>query len=109
MNEKIQVTMPLWNNPENYMGPNYKDYYVLYSRTRDSSILENCNYELIMEELNAETWDNYALPEKPMVIDIRHSHWAVGWVEFILVHKDCKAEILEKAQALALNIGKIWT
>ena len=40
-----------WEAPDSYAGHNPIGDYTLYGRTRDSSIMENSNYELILEEL----------------------------------------------------------
>ena len=58
---------------------------VVYSRHRDSSELENWNFE--------RYWD--ALKKfEPYVRIIHLSHWAAGWIEYILVSQFTPAEQL---------------
>lgn len=74
-----------WEYAENYCGEDYSDYFVGPSRHRDSQPLEESNFEAALERLGGETKRN--------VIVARSSHWAVGWVEQILVHKSAKAKL----------------
>jgi hypothetical protein len=47
-----------------------------WGRSRDSQILEECNYEAVMKALK---------PFKSNVVEMHATHWAVGWVEEIFV------------------------
>ena len=85
-----------WENPDNYFGHNPVGDYVIYSRNRDSSILENTNYELILAQLEGEA-EKYPDIEKP-VYDFRASHWGCGWIEYIIVNKDAPQSILDLAE-----------
>ncbi|WP_422451933.1 hypothetical protein [Endozoicomonas sp. ALC066] len=91
--EKV-ITTPFHNHwdleqfisPENYSGFEPVGHFYVYSRTRDSGIIENSNYEMILEELTKKWGD--------VVYDYRASHWGCGWVETILMKPDAP----EKAQ-----------
>jgi len=85
-----------WENPDSYFGHNPVGDYVIYSRNRDSSILENTNYELILAQLEGEA-EKYPDIEKP-VYDFRASHWGCGWIEYIIVNKDAPQSILDLAE-----------
>jgi hypothetical protein len=93
--------LPQWEHPADYGGFSPDGDFVIYGRNRDSTILENSNYELIMAELekHAET-----LPEhpdgEPYVYDFSANHWAVGWVETLLIRQDSP----DSLQALASEI-----
>lgn len=62
-------------------------------RHRDSEILDNSNFESATELLGGESEDNG-------VIIARAGHWAVGWVETLMIHKDAPHELLDKAEEL---------
>jgi hypothetical protein len=49
---------------------------IFYTRTRDSSLLEESNHAIIEKELEPFTKGKY-----PMIHSQHHGHWAVGWVE----------------------------
>ncbi len=71
--------LELWKSASNYMGEDYSDYYVGLGRSRDSEVLERANFDAMLEMLGGESED---------VVVARSGHWAVGWVEVILVQKD---------------------
>lgn len=74
------------------MGADYPEYYVGPGQSRDSDTLEKANFIAALEMLGGEN--------DPDVIVARASHWGVGWVETILVHKDSdKVPVLEKIEA----------
>lgn len=75
-----------WSCPQNYCGSEYPDYYRTgFGQSRDSGLLERCNFSAALDRLGGET------PRG--VIVTRASHWACGWVESILVHKSAYAKL----------------
>lgn len=93
-----------WTRPESYGGYSPEGDYVIYSRTRDDGVLTNTNYDRILEDLTAtaaevdpaDSWDT-GDDSQPWVHDFRASHWAVGWVETIIVRADAPQPILDAA------------
>ena len=82
----------LWEMPDSYVGATPYDWYVFLGRHRDSDVLSNSNYtcglKLVQAAMNKElsiTDDTYT--DAASVQEMRASHWAVGWVETILIHK----------------------
>jgi len=71
-----------WDSQANYGGDDFSDYYVSVGRTRDSDLLTESNFRIISKELLA--FDTEAAP----VIDAHFGHWACGWYDSILIHKD---------------------
>jgi tRNA/tmRNA/rRNA uracil-C5-methylase (TrmA/RlmC/RlmD family) len=67
-----------YTRPQYYMGPNYYEYYPFLGRSRDSSILENCNFQEGLKAIGGES---------ETVLVIRDHHWAVGWIETIYIHE----------------------
>lgn len=83
-----------WKCPSNYMGETYESYYVVYSRHRDSDLITESNWDAILSALGGES---------ETVIVTRASHWAIGWMELLLVHEtDSKA--LEMSDELIRRI-----
>lgn len=82
-----------WAYPESYIGKDFSDYYMGLSQSRDSNALERANFKALLELLGGE--------HEPHVIISHANHWAVGWVEQILVHKNAKKklDVLERAAA----------
>ena len=91
-----------WETPDSYAGHNPVGDYTIYNRTRDSSIMENSNYELILKELSdlAEPFDKLRDDGEPFVYDFRAGHWACGWVEEIIIRQDAPKQIIERAKEI---------
>jgi hypothetical protein len=88
-----------WKHPDYYGGFSPDGDYLICSQHRDSDALERSNYECIGRELGAEAFDDGREhpEERPVVYDFRARHWAVGWVDYLLVRSDASADILERA------------
>ena len=76
--------MQKWKRTDNYIGETYNDYYVLLSRHRDSGLVEESNFWSALKMLNGES---------DTVKIIRFRHWAVGWIETILIHESDKVSV----------------
>lgn len=82
--------MKPWTRPPNYIGANWHGWLVFLSRTRDSSLLENHNFEVALAALkqhaiqivDALDEDN----ELSSVQVVSENHFACGWVEWIAIH-----------------------
>jgi hypothetical protein len=72
------TTLRKWQAASNYMGEEYPDYYVLLGQHRDSTLLDQSNFRVALAELGGES---------DTVVVVRSGHWAVGWIETILIHK----------------------
>lgn len=87
--------LPVWEHPRDYGGFSPDGDFIIYSRSRDSSILENCNYEGILEELQKINEENEG--DSEAVYDFRAGHWAVGWVEYIIVAQNAPEAVQKRA------------
>jgi len=69
-----------WTVPDSYFGAQWPDYYSSgVGRSRDSDDLEESNFAIMLRDLGGES---------ETVLVIRESHWAVGWVEWIAIHRE---------------------
>lgn len=68
-----------WTMPDNYYGKQWPDYYVFLGQHRDSDALTRSNFRVAINELNKISND---------IIIVTENHWAVGWVEWIAIHKN---------------------
>jgi hypothetical protein len=87
----IQRNFQLWNNLDNYAGETYYNYYPIIGQHRDSNVLEQSNFDCFLAQLGGES---------KTVKVIRAGHWAVGWVETVMIHKSDfnKLELADKIQ-----------
>lgn len=81
-----------WDHPTGFdSDANFAGYkptgYVIYSRNRESSILEETNFAAILEDLGGEG---------DLVRVIRHGHWACGWIEYITVDDTAPNTLLDR-------------
>jgi hypothetical protein len=85
------MPLKLWTRPDNYFGAEWPDYYVAYGHHRDSDVLAESNFYSLLRRLGRES---------ETVKVIRESHWAVGWVEWIGIHKSDDSGLRIAAECL---------
>ena len=114
-----------WTRPDSYAGPSYDEYYHAdgLGRTRDSSELEESNHAVALRTLRAIeeeeevperyertargiVWrdDSELRPAKPGWRMVRDSHWAVGWIEYILIHES-REDLIAVVSALVDRVA----
>jgi len=74
-----------WQCADNYLGEDLKDYYIVCGQHRDSEYYQQSNFIIATQRLGGE--------HDPEVIIARFGHWAVGWVENLLVHENAKDKV----------------
>lgn len=92
----MDFSLQSWKRPSNYIGPSWDGWLIFLTRTRDSGLLTNHNFDTALAALKA-------LPKvvgigKRTVQVVRDSHWACGWVEWIAIHPRNKAAIARAEQ-----------
>lgn len=96
----------LWVYPKNYHGADWSDYYVILGQHRDSDILTRCNWKAATETLEAlaEQLDAFD-DDGDSYLQIAHdSHWAVGWCDTLLVHKDAPTQLIAEAERIVKQL-----
>ena len=101
----IETNLPKWtpgtgasplDDAHNYSGPT-PDGYAVLTRTRDSRILEQSNFDAALYRLR----DAATKADAPSSVDIhRCSHWGCGWLETIVVAPDAPAPVIAEAEAI---------
>lgn len=108
----------LWERPQFYIGKCWDGWYVGLGRNRDSDTLTRSNFEVFFDKVTKASDGGSVLEtgmgteyvqgegwlDKEMEIDtvyIAHeSHWAVGWVEWIAIHKSDKGALAKANELL---------
>lgn len=87
-----------WKLPDSYIGEKYYDYIEVYGKHRDSCLYTNVNFDCILKDLEKLTEETVSMLDsnEPMIQTAVAKHWAVGWVETILVHKQTSEAVLNK-------------
>jgi|SRR5208283_5339985 len=113
--------LKLWQHPDSYMGATWYEYYVVVGQHRDSDVVTRSNFRVAKAELEAieakyPEWDNPTDHDTAMLVNPYESHWAVGHVEWLGVHKDSPPELIMAADDLLAQIerypalsGEDWT
>ena len=87
LSDFVPKNLGLWEKPSDFSTSetDLGDHYVIYSQNRDSNLLTKSNWDYIVKNLDSHECD-YLGDE---FYRISHfSNWAVGWSEYILIHKD---------------------
>ncbi len=94
--------LPTWSRPSDYGGFSPDGHHLIMSVHRDSDSLARSNWiearKILARAAGLETvpQDDADSP----VYDWRAGHWAVGWVEYLMVRPDAPAQVLEAAQSI---------
>lgn len=111
MNAIEHLESARWTKPEHYAGFNPGRDYVLLTQHRDSDALTRSNWRMAVRDLKAEEFDwnrgydgpdNF--PQRPAVYTWRASHWAVGWVEYLMVREDAPGDVLTAAGEILCSL-----
>ena len=86
----------IWSTPYCYGGFSPVGHLLILSRSRDSSLRDNHNYETAVSVLQANTTDDTTAE----CYDFRSTHFGFGWVEHLLI----KPTAPEKLKNLALEV-----
>ena len=85
-----------WQRPECFLvwaegAPYDGEWYVFLGRNRDSSTLDQSNFQRGLELIGGKS---------ETVMIVRESHWGVGWVEWIAIHESDQAALAEADEIL---------
>lgn len=94
-----------WKTPANYGGFSPVGDYCILSRNRDSSLLDESNWDVACESLNAEDHDSGEYDSRPAVYTFRAGHWAFGWVEYLMVRPDAPEATLQEAGEILCSLA----
>ena len=98
--------LKLWAWPSNYAGAEWPEWFVFLGQHRDSDCLARSNFRSALKALGGKT---------DSVHVVRENHWAVGWVEWIAIHRTdwtalVKAEaVLERLDAYPVVSDDDWS
>lgn len=100
--------LSIWETPEDYAGFDPVGHIGIAAKHRDSDALARSNYTIASQRMaKAAGLDEvpfsggYDDEDLPPVYAWRASHWAVGWVEYLMCRPDAPQAVLDEAQAIA--------
>ena len=86
------MRLQLWTYPSSYFGATWEDYYVYLGQHRHSDSVTRSNFTRA-KELLEDLPDDPPDEDKTSRFVVAENHWAVGWVEWIAIHKDDQTAI----------------
>jgi hypothetical protein len=96
MNAAEHLEDRVWKTPDSYFGFNPVGDFIVLTRHRDSCLLAKCNWESATQVLRADPYDG-GLADRANAYTFVANHWAVGWVEYLMVRQDAPYEIRREA------------
>ena len=101
-----------WVRPSNYAGKDWGNYFCLVSLNRDSDPIERVNFETARKILSKWEGEEVSatppgdIPCQDMQVTVASAnHWAVGWVETLLIHKDANETALAEAAEIICSLA----
>lgn len=84
-----------WEHPADYAGYSPIGDYVLLTKNRESCLLSISNFAVSLDSLRqiAEEGDEtfYTFTAR---------HWAVGWVEYLIINQSAPKELIDEAESI---------
>lgn len=80
--------------PLSYVGE-HSDWFLFLAQHRDSECIQVSNFRVALKDLGGEESGNVFIE--------RMSHWAVGWLEYLLVNPACP-EAVAKAEGMLKDL-----
>lgn len=107
MNASEHLQAHAWKTPRDYGGFDPVGDYCVMSRTRESDLLARVNWDVACEALKAEAYDDgrEGFETRPVVYHWRAGHWAVGWVEYLMVRADAPDAMLTAAGEMLCSLA----
>jgi hypothetical protein len=97
----------IWKHPDSYAGFSPDGDYCILSKHRESELLDRINWDVACESLDAEPYDGgyNEFEMRPTVYHWRARHWAVGWIEYLMVRADAPEPIKTKSGEILCSLA----
>lgn len=118
----MSETLQPWKMPDSYFGFNPVGDFCVYLRTRDSDTLVNSNWEELLKDFKTwekeypfdidsldnskykEHYDGTSTAPESWIYTFSASHWAVGWVEYLLLREDAPEPLRLKIEGVLYSL-----
>lgn len=110
----MTAKLSIWETPSDYFGFDPVGDIGIVAKSRDSDALTRSNWDAAKARMleaagvtqqDIDDWDGDDMDARPAVYDWRASHWAVGWVEYLMCRSDAPQAVLDEAQAIADDLA----
>lgn len=103
----MTATLTQWTRPTSYGGFSPDGDYIVLTRTRDSDALTESNWDTACT-MFADAGHMVAYATESDLSHVyfwRASHWACGWIEYLMVRQDAPASAIAVAQSIADSLA----
>ncbi len=84
MNQKLKP----WTLPSSYIGATHEGWLVFLSKTRDSDVITEVNFDVGFEVVSAASkYSDVLSSESWAPKTVEENHWVCGWVAWIAIHE----------------------
>jgi hypothetical protein len=90
----IPKSLTPWKRADDYSGEDFSNYYVVYSKHRDSTLVDQSNWDVLVKKFG----------ENNAVITPSFGHWAVGHAEIMMIRKDAPDLLLMELDEIITNV-----
>ena len=103
----MTAKLSIWESPSDYAGFDPVGDICVLAKHRDSDALSRTNWDAAVARLSeaAGYGDSDTIwtddEDRGPVYAWRAGHWAVGWVEYLMVRADAPQAVIDEAQAIA--------
>lgn len=88
-----------WRKPEAYFGFSPDGDFILYNHYRDSHLIDESNWDYLMEAFKPEDYDDRnGFEERPTCYIWSAGCSLVGWVEYMMIRHDAPWDLKLKAE-----------
>jgi len=105
-----------WKHPQHYFGFSPEGDYLIASKHRESTLLDQSNYRVAMrilsevsaneaQECQGERDSQGYIVRPDWVYDWRARHSMVGWVDYLMIRKDAPESVLIAAAEIASSLS----
>lgn len=99
-----------WETPPYYAGFDPVGDIIIATQHRDSSLLDQSNFDVAKARLEKALGDANDVPDndpdsEAPCYTFSTSHWAVGWVEYLMLCKDAPQASIDEARKIASELS----
>lgn len=96
-----------WKRPPHYGGFSPDGDYLIASQHRESDVLSRANWQSACADLGAQAYDEgqAGFINRPAVYHWRAGHWAVRWVEYLMIRRDAPQSTIEAAADIICSLS----
>lgn len=94
-----------WEEPDYYAGFSPDGDYVVLAQSAAGDLLEQVNFQCASNQLCIEPIGE-SFDDRPETYTFRASHFACGWIEYLMVRRDASAKVIDVAEEIVCALAE---